>query len=35
MRVIFAAMLRNCSRVTDYLRIPADQVVDIGRQVSI
>jgi KUP system potassium uptake protein len=35
MRVIFAAMLRNCARVTDYLRIPADQVVDIGRQVSI
>jgi KUP system potassium uptake protein len=34
-RVIFAAMLRNCARVTDYLRIPANQVVDIGRQVSI
>jgi KUP system potassium uptake protein len=34
-RVIFAAMLRNCARVTDYLRIPATQVVDIGRQISI
>jgi KUP system potassium uptake protein len=34
-RVIFTVMLRNCARVTDYLRIPADQVVDIGRQVSI
>jgi KUP system potassium uptake protein len=34
-RVVFAAMLRNCARVTDYLRIPADQVVDIGRQISL
>ncbi|WP_175725842.1 potassium transporter Kup [Burkholderia ambifaria] len=31
----FALMLRNCTRVTDYLRVPADQVVDLGRQVSI
>jgi KUP system potassium uptake protein len=28
-------MLRNCARVTDYLHIPASQVVDIGKQVSI
>ncbi|WP_323122730.1 potassium transporter Kup [Burkholderia alba] len=32
---LFATMLRNCARVTDYLRVPADQVVDLGRQVSI
>ncbi|CAB3750553.1 potassium transporter Kup [Burkholderia sp. MSh2] len=31
----FGLMLRNCTRVTDYLRVPADQVVDLGRQVSI
>lgn len=31
----FALMLRNCARVTDYLRVPSDQVVDLGRQVSI
>lgn len=34
-RSIFTLMLRNCARVTDYLRIPASQVVDIGRQISI
>jgi KUP system potassium uptake protein len=32
---LFSVLLRNCARVTDYLRVPADQVVDIGRQVSI
>jgi hypothetical protein len=31
----FAVLLRNDARVTDYLRIPANQVVDIGRQISI
>jgi KUP system potassium uptake protein len=35
MRAIFTVMLRNCARVTDYLRIPANQVVDIGRLISI
>ncbi|MFC5488125.1 potassium transporter Kup [Dokdonella soli] len=35
MEATFGAMLRNCTRVTDYLRVPADQVVDLGRQVSI
>lgn len=34
-RVLFALLLRNGTRVTDYLRIPANQVVDIGRQISI
>ncbi len=32
---VFGAMLRNCTRVTDYLRIPADQIVDVGRQIAI
>ena len=32
---IFSVLMRNCARVTDYLHVPADQVVDIGRQVSI
>jgi len=32
---IFAAMLRNASHVTDYFRLPTQQVVEIGRQVSI
>ncbi|WP_175857284.1 KUP/HAK/KT family potassium transporter [Burkholderia anthina] len=31
----FALMLRNCTRVTDYLSVPAEQVVDLGREVSI
>ncbi|GLQ88408.1 potassium transporter Kup [Dyella flagellata] len=34
-RVLYAMLLRNCARVTDYLKIPAYQVVDIGRQISI
>jgi KUP system potassium uptake protein len=34
-RVIFTVMLRNCARVTDYMHIPANQVVDIGKQISI
>jgi KUP system potassium uptake protein len=33
--VLFAAMLRNASHVTDYFRLPSEQVVEIGRQVSI
>ncbi|MGC1550257.1 MAG: potassium transporter Kup, partial [Rhodanobacter sp.] len=32
---IFSMMMRNSTRVTDYLRIPARQVVDLGRQISI
>jgi KUP system potassium uptake protein len=33
--VIFAAMERNATRVTDYFALPSDQVVEIGRQISI
>lgn len=32
---VFSFMLRNSMHVTDYLRVPAEQIVDIGRQVSI
>jgi KUP system potassium uptake protein len=32
---LFAAMLRNTSHVTDYFRLPTEQVVEIGRQISI
>jgi len=32
---IFAAMVRNASHVTDYFRLPSEQVVEIGRQISI
>lgn len=33
--VIFAAMQRNCAQVTEYLRLPPDQVVEIGREIAI
>jgi KUP system potassium uptake protein len=32
---LFAAMERNASHVTDYFKLPADQVVEIGRQIAI
>src|ERR1700728_2922587 len=32
---VFAAMVRNASHVTDYFRLPGEQVVEIGRQISI
>jgi KUP system potassium uptake protein len=32
---LFAAMVRNASHVTDYFRLPGEQVVEIGRQISI
>jgi KUP system potassium uptake protein len=32
---LFAAMVRNASHVTDYFRLPTEQVVEIGRQISI
>jgi KUP system potassium uptake protein len=32
---IFATMMRNASHVTDYFRLPSEQVVEIGRQISI
>jgi K+ transporter len=27
--------MRNASHVTDYFRLPTEQVVEIGRQISI
>jgi len=33
--LIFAAMERNAAQVTDFFRLPVDQVVEIGRQVAI
>ncbi|MGA2892186.1 MAG: KUP/HAK/KT family potassium transporter [Xanthobacteraceae bacterium] len=32
---LFAAMVRNASHVTDYFQLPSEQVVEIGRQISI
>ncbi len=32
---IFAAMERNAAQVTEFFRLPVDQVVEIGRQVAI
>ena len=32
---IFAAMVRNATHVTDYFRLPPEQVVGIGRLISI
>ena len=32
---LFAFMQRNASHLTDYFRLPPDQVVEIGRQVAI
>jgi KUP system potassium uptake protein len=32
---LFAAMERNSAQVTDFFRLPVDQVVEIGRQVAI
>jgi KUP system potassium uptake protein len=34
-RVLFTFMVRNAARVTDYFSLPSDQVVEIGRQISI
>ena len=31
----YAAMQRNASHLTDYFRLPAGSVVEIGRQVAI
>jgi KUP system potassium uptake protein len=33
--MLFAVMERNALHVTDYFRLPADQVVEIGRQIAI
>jgi len=32
---IYAAMQRNCTQVTEHLRLPPDQVVEIGREIAI
>jgi KUP system potassium uptake protein len=32
---LFATMGRNAARVSDYLKLPNDHVVEIGRQISI
>jgi KUP system potassium uptake protein len=32
---IYAAMQRNCVQLTEYLRLPPDQVVEIGREIAI
>jgi len=32
---IFAAMARNSVRISDVLKLPHDQVVEIGREVAI
>ena len=32
---IYALMQRNCAQVTEYLRLPPDQVVEIGREIAI
>ena len=32
---LFAAMSRNAARLSDYLKLPNDRVVEIGRQISI
>jgi len=32
---VFAAMYRNAATVTDFFRLPADRVVEIGRQIAI
>jgi KUP system potassium uptake protein len=33
--VLFAVMGRNAERISDYLDLPSDQVVEIGREIEI
>jgi KUP system potassium uptake protein len=33
--VLFAAMGRNAERISDYLDLPSEQVVEIGREIEI
>ena len=33
--VLFAAMGRNAERISDYLELPCDRVVEIGREIEI
>jgi KUP system potassium uptake protein len=34
-QVLFAAMGRNAARISDFLQLPRDQVVEIGREIEI
>lgn len=34
-RTLFAAMTRNSARMSDYLKVPNDRLVEIGRQIPI
>ncbi len=35
MEAIFSALLRNSMHMPDYLNVPRDQLIDLGRQISI
>jgi KUP system potassium uptake protein len=35
MELLFAALLRNSTRLTDYLQVPRDQLIELGRQIAI
>jgi hypothetical protein len=35
MELLFSAMLRNSTHVTDYLRVPREQLIDLGREISV
>jgi len=32
---VFAAMERNEARISDYLKLPHDHVVEIGREIAV
>jgi KUP system potassium uptake protein len=32
---VFAVMERNASRISDFLKLPSDQLVEVGRQIAI
>jgi KUP system potassium uptake protein len=35
MEVLFSAMLRNSTHLTEYLRVPREQLIELGRQIAI
>jgi KUP system potassium uptake protein len=35
MEATFSALLRNSTHMPDYLNVPRDQLIDLGRQISI
>ena len=35
MEAVFSALLRNSTHTPDYLNVPRDQLIDLGRQISI